>query len=145
MTRSLARVGAILLLLLLISTPIAAQVNGTTATNDAANPTQECGFKGNSDMYGLGIRLGIYTQGELSTPRPNPPESSNITNVSKALRQQYPAHTVKNRQRALLSQTAFTKYRPPRACNSLSGLTLLASSQCSSLSHTRLLRMTHLK
>lgn len=27
-----------------------------------ATSSQDCGFKGNSDIYGLGIRLGIYLQ-----------------------------------------------------------------------------------
>lgn len=28
----------------------------------AATSTQDCGFQGNSDVYGLGIRIGLYTQ-----------------------------------------------------------------------------------
>lgn len=27
-----------------------------------AGPGETCGFEGNADMYGLGIRLGVYIQ-----------------------------------------------------------------------------------
>jgi len=33
------------------------------ATNSTAPAQPQCGFVGNGDMYGLGIRLGIYIQG----------------------------------------------------------------------------------
>ena len=40
-----------------------------------AGPGQTCGFKGNGDVYGLGIRLGVYIQ-------VGPPTSSRFLTIS---------------------------------------------------------------
>jgi len=60
----LARYFSVLLSFLTVAqaSPVSAQSSLISARGEPGHPNWGCAFSGNSDLYGLGIRLGIYLQ-----------------------------------------------------------------------------------